>query len=779
MENNMNQNDSIETNVNIPIRRSFLGKLLFIMLLIGITPVIVNAVFNYSTARSALTQSTNDIQDIIEKDQSAYILSWANERTQDIVTLAGVARISSMDPETASAAIKQYHRLWGGYETIFLVGMDGVSIATSDDKPLNVFDRPYFKDAINGRVNMSEPIMSRATGNLILVFAAPVRSSGGLIVGVIGETIPVSSITQLLIKNRIGETSESYLINSDGYFVTTPRFVTEMKEAGMIEDRAELVYQLQTTASKEVQAARSGQGIYTNYLGKEVIGQYAWLPELRLGLISEKQTSEANASATRLATISVITIVISIVLVSLIAFVIARGITRPIKLMSDTARRLALGDIDQTLDYESKDEYGVLADAIRLMIVYQKEMSIVANSISSGNLTEHIKPKSNKDILGQAFKTMIESLHATIRRVAESANTLTFASEQLAISAGQAGQATSQIATTVQQVARGITMETESISRTAASVEQMSNTINTVARGSRDQTVSVSNATAITTEINQTIQQVAGNAQAVTSVSAGAAEAARTGARTVAGTVKDMEQIKAKVSLSAQKVAEMGARSDEINVILETIEDIASQTNLLALNAAIEAARAGEQGKGFAVVADEVRKLAERAGNATKEIGALIKNIQRTVSEAVVAMDEGGQEVESGVKMANEAGKALADILRAAEEVYRQAEQADHGAEKMRNASSQLVSSVDEVNVVVEGNMAAMDVMTAGMTEMTHAIENIASVTEENSAAIEEVSASAEEMSSQVKEVTASAQSLMEMARSLQEIVQQFNLGEE
>ena len=107
MENNMNQNDFIETSVNMPIRRSFLGKLLFIMLLIGITPAIVNAIFSYSTARSALTQSTNDIQDVIEKDQSAYILSWANERTQDIMTLAGVARIASMDPETASAAIKR------------------------------------------------------------------------------------------------------------------------------------------------------------------------------------------------------------------------------------------------------------------------------------------------------------------------------------------------------------------------------------------------------------------------------------------------------------------------------------------------------------------------------------------------------------------------------------------------------------------------------------------------------------------------------------------------
>ena len=774
----MSQNKALKTNLDIPLHRSFLGRLLFFTLLIGILPVVVSAVLSYNLAQNALDQSTKDMQNIIEKDQSAYILSWANERRQDIATLAGVARISSMKPETATEAIKQYYRLWGGYETIFLVGMDGKSIAASDDKSLNLFDRAYFKEAIKGRIVMSEPLVSRATGNLIIVFASPVRSSDGLILGVVGETVPVSAITQLLVKNRIGETSESYLINSGGYFVTSPRFVREMQAAGLIDGVPELNYKLDTVASRELQAAKSGEGIYTNYLGQEVIGQYTWLPDLQLGLISEKQTSEANAAVTRLATISIITIALSVVLVFFVALLIARSVTRPVTLMANTANRLALGDVDQSLDYASGDEYGVLADAIRQMLGYQKEMAGVAGAISKGDLTENIQPKSDKDKLGQAFKEMIESLRTAIGHVARSANTLTFASEQLSVSADQAGQATSQIAATVQQVAKGITMETESVTRTATSVEQMSQTIAVVLRGTHEQTVSVANATSITTQINQTIQQVAGNAQTVTNVSAGAADAAKSGTKTVAGTIKDMKQIKSKVSLSAQRVGEMGALSDQIDVIVETIEDIANQTNLLALNAAIEAARAGEHGKGFAVVADEVRKLAERAGKATKEIGGLIKNIQRTVSEAVIAMDEGGQEVENGVKMANEAGQALEEILKAAEEVYRQAEQADQGAGKMRTASSQLVASVDEVSTVVEGNMAAINVMTAGMADVTHAIENIAAVSEENSAAIEEVSASASQMSSQVEEVTASAQSLMEMAKSLQGIVQQFSLGE-
>ncbi|MFN8383511.1 MAG: methyl-accepting chemotaxis protein [Anaerolineales bacterium] len=374
------------------------------------------------------------------------------------------------------------------------------------------------------------------------------------------------------------------------------------------------------------------------------------------------------------------------------------------------------------------------------------------------------------------FNSEPSSLRGLVEMLAQRTEHLMNVSSTLTTSARSSEDATRQIATTIQQVAQGITQQTTGVTKTSSSVEQMNRAIEGVARGAQAQAAAINKASQVTSRISSAIEQVASNAQSVTRDSAEAASFSRDGAKTVQETISGMEAIRSKVGLSATKVEEMGVRSEEIGAIVETIEDIASQTNLLALNAAIEAARAGEQGKGFAVVADEVRKLAERSSLATKEIATLIKGIQKTVSEAVGAMQDSANEVEAGVARANSAGVVLNNILIAAESVYKQAEEAGSAAAKMSAAAAELVQSVDSVSAVIEENTAATEEMAANSSELTQSIENIASVSEENSASVEEVSASTEEVSAQVEEVSASATTLMELAQQLSQSISQFKV---
>ncbi len=204
-------------------------------------------------------------------------------------------------------------------------------------------------------------------------------------------------------------------------------------------------------------------------------------------------------------------------------------------------------------------------------------------------------------------------------------------------------------------------------------------------------------------EMAATSGEIALNCQRAAEGATLASEAASNGAVVVERTIGVMSEIAAKVQESARTVETLGTRSDQIGAIIGTIEDIADQTNLLALNAAIEAARAGEQGRGFAVVADEVRALAERTTKATREIGEMIKAIQGETRGAVVAMEQGVHQVEAGTSEAAKSGAALQEILDQVNAVAQQVNQIATAAEQQTATTSEISNNIQQITEVVEG----------------------------------------------------------------------------
>lgn len=378
-----------------------------------------------------------------------------------------------------------------------------------------------------------------------------------------------------------------------------------------------------------------------------------------------------------------------------------------------------------------------------------------------------------------AYEVSRENLAGVIGQVKQAADAVTRTSLELDSASAQTGTATQQIASTITQVATGAGDQARAASETSASANELTAMIAQVGAGATETTVRVEAASAAVSATLEAIRFADDATERMKPLSGQVAAAIGRSGRAIAATANGMSEIKDAVGEAAGKVAALGAKSDQIGAIVETIDDIAEQTNLLALNAAIEAARAGEQGKGFAVVADEVRKLAERSSRATKEIAALIDEVQRETQKAVDAMESGASKVDAGSGLAQESAAALDDISSAAVARNVALEDVFTAIRSIHQATGDVVAASDAIaGIAAQTNSAARGMVQAAST-VSSSMESIAAISEENSAAAEEVSAATEEMSAQAEEVVASAASLTAMATQLDELVAGFKFAVE
>ena len=247
-----------------------------------------------------------------------------------------------------------------------------------------------------------------------------------------------------------------------------------------------------------------------------------------------------------------------------------------------------------------------------------------------------------------------------------------------------------------------ITQASSTTVQVATASNQLQSTAEQIATAAEEVASQSATVATASEEMSATSNDISRNCSMASDIANRASEMANNGAQVVQETLRGMEQIANKVRESAHTVEALGARSDQIGAIVGTIEDIADQTNLLALNAAIEAARAGEQGRGFAVVADEVRALAERTTRATREIGGMIKAIQSETGGAVVSMEQGVAEVEKGMDSSRRSGDALQQILEGINEVTMQVHQIATAAEEQTAVTGEISTNIHQITDVVQ-----------------------------------------------------------------------------
>ncbi len=498
--------------------------------------------------------------------------------------------------------------------------------------------------------------------------------------------------------------------------------------------------------------------------------------------LNDERKADAESSSEFLIWFTFFASGIAIFLGIFISFYIAKKISVPVNDLVRISEKLALGDINVDLKNDSTDEIGQLSSSFTRMIQTQKDKVKAAEEIASGTIKQ-VALASGNDAIGIAFNKEVEVISGLLN---DTRVLLTAAKEGKLDTRGNAekyagiwaelimginsildevlkpikeGSEVLKIMTTGDLTAKvkgeykgdhqiiknsinmvseslntALSQVNEAVAATASAAAQISSSSEEMAAGTQEQSAQTSEIAGAVEEMTKTIIETSQNASIAAESSVKASQNAKKGAEKINETKKGMMKIVDSVKVTGSIISSLAVKTDQIGVITQVIDEIADQTNLLALNAAIEAARAGEQGRGFAVVADEVRKLAERTTKATKEIADTIKSVQMEAKEADNSMIEAGESVKHGMALTEEVANVLHEILEVNSKVS------------------------DMVNQVA----AASEQQSTTAEEISKNIESISSVTHQSASSTQQIAKAAEDLN--------------QLANRLQDLVEQFKL---
>ncbi|OAJ71825.1 hypothetical protein A7976_10225 [Methylobacillus sp. MM3] len=378
-------------------------------------------------------------------------------------------------------------------------------------------------------------------------------------------------------------------------------------------------------------------------------------------------------------------------------------IVEPLRDMTEDARQIAAGEIVvRPIKQSRHDEIGFLEDKFREMAASLQEKAAIGRQIAQGDLNLKVSPQSDRDALGNSFVAMVNSLRAkaeVAERIASGDLTVQIATPSEHDVLGRA------FASMVENL-RSINRElAEGVGVLAASTSAIMTGTSQIAAGATETATIVAQTVSTVDEMKQTVQLSSQKARHVSDTAQKAVAVSQTGRKSVEDVIEGMNLIQQQMESIAQSIVRLSEQSQAIGEIVATVKDLAEQSNLLAVNAAIEANKAGEHGRGFSVVAQEVRNLAEQSKRATTQIRSLLGDIQKGTNIAVLATEQGAKAVESGVRQSREAGEAILQLAESIGENASAANQIAVSAQQQMVGMDQLAMATANIRETTSQNM--------------------------------------------------------------------------
>jgi methyl-accepting chemotaxis protein len=553
------------------------------------------------------------------------------------------------------------------YSSILIVGKNKIAFASSESgkfKGLNLAGRDYLDKAFSGVANIGSVVFSRGTGLIICSSGTPIYSSTGKeVIGAVVISLQLKYLTDTVEAHKIGKDGFSYIVDKNGLYVTNP-----VKEK-ILKDSISQVKGMETLS----QMVAQGKSDFVEYTSVEDIRKIAAVHPIAItgwSVVSSVPVDELYAPARSTRNIIITIGIIFLVLASLFFYFFARSLTRPMSNVVVAAQQIASGDIGVSIPTtDRQDEISELTRAFSQMVRSLKEKAQIAEKIVANDLTVKVIPLSGKDVLGNALAIMVEQLRKQIQEIVEGVNVL---------------------ASSGSEIMSSVTQLTSSSAETSTAVSETTTTAEEVKR-----TAEVSNQ----------------KARHVVELGQKTVEISKTGLKSIEDTINGMSRIKEQVESIADMVVRLSEQGQAIGEIIATVNDLAEQSNLLAVNASIEAAKAGEHGKGFAVVAQEIKSLAEQSKQATTQIRTILFDVQKAISSAVMATEQGNKAVEAGVTLSAQAGESIESLAESVTE-------AANAAIQIAASSQQQLIGMDQVVSAME-NIRDASTQTAASTKQT------------------------------------------------------------